>query len=484
MYNEKSYYQKKETKMKLLRKLFINDKEFYKAACSVGIPIALQQLITVGVNMMDTIMVGKGLGETELSAVSLANSFISIFSIFCMGIGMGASVMVSRYFGMKRNDDMKISVAIMVKLTLIISSLFFVVTLLFPNEIMTMYSDKQSIIELGATYLIWSLASYFLSGIVVTCSIVLRCVGRGQLPLYASIGAFFINIGANYVFIFGKFGAPEMGVAGAALGTLIARVFEFAMVFGYLCLKDKIIGFKFKDIFRSTKVLNKEYIRICIPVLISDGILAFGNSAVAMVIGHLGESFTAANAVTAVTQQLSSVLTSGFSQAGAIVTGQSLGEGDVEKTQSRGYAFLGLGLSLGLVAAVIILAIKDLVIHSYGLSEGTAEIANMLMYSISIIVVFQATNGIMTKGVLRGGGDTKILMIMDNVFLWGFSIPLGLLAGFVLELSPFWIYFMLKIDQVIKLFWAIYRLNSKKWIKKIKTSEEIISGKTGPEPEN
>lgn len=212
-----------------------------------------------------------------------------------------------------------------------------------------------------------------------------------KLPPFTSIATFFINVGANYMFIFGKFGAPRMGAAGAAIGTLIARIFEFSVICGYLVLKDKAIGFRIKMLFAPVGNLWKEYIRISIPVLVSDGILALGNNSIAMVIGRLGESFVAANAVTAVTQQLSSVAIQGFSQAGGIV--------------------------FGLIAAGIVMLISGPIIRAYNLSEGTAEIAAQLMLSISIIIVFQASNSIMTKGVLRGGGDTKILMIADNVFL-------------------------------------------------------------------
>ena len=224
------------------------------------------------------------------------------------------------------------------------------------------------------------------------------------------------------------------------------------------------------------KNLWKEYIRISIPVLISDGILALGNNSVAMVIGRLGESFVAANAVTAVTQQLSSVMIQGFSQAGAIVTGHTLGEGGQfakEKAQKQGYAFLGLGILFGLVAAGIVLLISGPMIRAYELSPDTAKIAKELMLSISLIIVFQASNSIMTKGVLRGGGDTKVLMIADNIFLWIASIPLGFLAGLVFHLPAFWIYFFLKIDQVLKAIWCVIRLRSGKWIKKIKTLDEI-----------
>lgn len=453
-------------------KLFTKDIGFYKNVAKIAIPIALQGLITTGVNMMDTIMVGA-VGETQLSAVSLANQFIQIFHIFCMGIGMGASVLVARYYGMKDKPSLKKTISIMLRLCIALAVLFSIATALIPKAIMQIYTTEIPIIEFGVRYLKYSVLSYILLGLSLTCTIVLRNVGQVKIPLYTSIAAFFINVGANYIFIFGKFGVPEMDVAGAAIGTLIARIFEFAVICGYLFFKDKEIGFRVADLFKKVGNLWKEYIRISIPVLISDGILALGNNSVAMVIGRLGESFVAANAVTAVTQQLSSVMTQGFSQAGAIVTGYTLGEGDREKAYEQGYAFLGIGFIFGLIAAAIILLISGPMISAYDLSPQTQEIAKQLMLSISIIIIFQATNSIMTKGVLRGGGDTKMLMLTDNIFLWVAALPLGILAGLVFKLPAFWIYFALKSDQILKAIWCVIRLRSGKWIKKIRAEKEI-----------
>lgn len=453
-------------------KLITKDKSFYKTAAAIAIPIALQGLITTGVNMMDTIMVGK-VGETELSAVSLANQFINIFHIFCMGIGMGASVLVARYYGMKDKPALKKTVSVMLRLCLAMSLLFSVVTAIMPEMIMRIYTKSDALITLGTRYLNYSVITYFLLGLSLTCTIVLRNVGQVRIPLYTSIAAFFVNVGANYIFIFGKLGAPKMDVAGAALGTLIARIFEFAVICGYLFFKDREIGFRIKNLFEPVGALWREYIRVSIPVLISDGILALGNNSVAMVIGRISDQLVAANAVTTVTQQLSSVMIQGFSQAGAIVTGHTLGKGDREKAYDQGYAFLGLGILFGIVSASIILLISEPMIMAYDLSDETRAIARELMLSISIIVLFQATNSIMTKGVLRGGGDTKILMLADNIFLWVAALPLGILAGLVLHLPAFWIYFALKIDQVLKAVWCVIRLKSGKWIKKIKSSDEM-----------
>ena len=453
---------------------------FYEKVFKLALPIAGQSLITIGVNMLDTIMVGK-LGDEPLSATSLANSFISVYQIFCMGLGMGASVLVSRYWGMKQfeNDEgvrnsasvaLRQTVSLMLRLTIILALAFAAATFVMPGLIMRTYTDNPVTIEQGVRYFKYSIPTYFFLGVSLTVTIALRSVGQVMLPLLVSIGAFFVNLSMNYMFIFGKLGAPRMEVAGAALGTLIARIFEFTFIVGYLLIFDRRIFFRLRDLFMKTRSLLGEYIRICIPVLISDGILAIGNNSVAMVIGHLGDAFTSANAVTSVTQQLSTVVISGVSQAGAIVTGITLGEGDREKTMRQGYKFFGLGLVLGLMSAGFIAAFSNMIIGYYdNLSPESIKIAKELMMAISLIIVFQGTNSIMTKGVLRGGGDTKMLMLADNIFLWILAIPLGILAGFVFHLPAFWIYIFLKSDQIVKTFWAYLRLRGGKWIKKIST---------------
>ena len=460
-------------------KLFQNEPKFYKGVFALALPIALQSLISIGVNMLDTIMVGS-LGENALSATSLANSFISIYHIFCMGLGMGASVLVSRYWGMKKAADgheeeaghaLKQTVCLMLRITVGLAALFALATLFMPSLLMKMYTSDEEIIRLGDIYFRWSIITYFFLGTSLVSTIVLRSVGQVRLPLYVSIGAFFVNLCANYAFIFGKFGAPRMEIAGAALGTLIARLFEAIMIVGYLFFVDKKIQFRVKDLFMKTSSLIGEYIRISIPVLISDAILAIGNNSVAMVIGHLGAAFVAANAITSVTQQLSTVVIQGVSQAGAIVTGQTLGLGDKKKTMQQGWMFLGLGFTLGALSAIFILAVSKPIISTYNVSEETVNIAGQLMAAISLIIIFRATNSIMTKGVLRGGGDTKMLMLADNIFLWVLSIPFGILAGFVFHWPAFWIYVALKSDDIVKTVWCVIRLRSEKWIKKISTGK-------------
>lgn len=445
---------------------YLGTKDLYLRMLRIAVPISLQSLITVGINLMDSIML-SGMGDAQLSASSLATQFINLFMICCMGIGMGASVLTSRYWGMRELHSLKKTVTIMLRLVLSFAGVFTLATILIPNLIMRMYSPEADIIHYGVIYLRWLIPTYICMGLSLTCTIVLRSVGQVKVPLFTSIAAFFVNVFFNWVFIFGKLGAPRMEIAGAALGTLISRVFELICICGWFFFVDKRMSYRLKDLTMKCRDLLGEYIRISIPVLISDSLLALGNNAVSMVMGHIGKAFVAANSVTMVTQQLSSVLTTGVSNASSIITGHTMGEGDFDKAQKQGYAFLFMSFVIGCFAALVILVLRAPIINFYKVSPEAKAIAWELMDSILIIVIFQSMSSILTKGVLRAGGDTKFLMAGDILFLWVASIPLGYLAGLVFHWPAFWIYMLLKIDQIIKCVWCFFRLRSGKWMKKI-----------------
>jgi len=297
--------------MKTKIREYLGTRELYKKMAVIAVPVALQQLITVGINLMDTIMLSS-MGDAQLSASSLAGQFITLFQIFCMGIGMGASVLTSRFWGMKDSNSLKKAITIMLRFLLVFAGVFTAATIISPSMIMRIYTNEQPLIDYGIIYLRWLIPTYICMGLSLTCTIVLRTVGQTLVPLVCSICAFFVNVFSNWVFIFGHLGAPRMEIGGAALGTLIARIFELCFICGYFFFVDKRIRYRLRDFFMNTRDLVREYFRVSIPVLISDGLLALGNNAVAMVMGRIGEAFVAANSVTVVVQQLSSVMITGI----------------------------------------------------------------------------------------------------------------------------------------------------------------------------
>ena len=449
--------------------LFVRDKKFYQTLAALALPIAAQQMISVGVNMADNIMLGQ-LGETAMSSATLANNFISMFQIMCMGFGKGASVLTSRFYGMKERESMKKAVNIMFRLEFIVAILFSLATAAFSAQIMGLFTNEEAIIQAGCGYLLISIPCYLLNGYALTTSLILRSVGKATVPLISSICSFFINIIFNWVFIFGNLGAPRMEVNGAAVGTLLARIVEFLVTMGYLFFKDENIQLRLRDLLMNTRDLYGEYIRISVPVLVSDTLLGLGNMAVATVMGHVGASFVAANAITTVTMQLATVVIQGISQASCTITGITLGEGKYEKAQQQGITFAAIGFLVGTVGCIIILVLRGVIIDAYRIQPETKALAYELMDAVAVVVLFQSANSILTKGVLRGGGDTRFLMVADILFLWIGSIPLGALAGLVFHWPGFWIYIMLRIDQFIKAIWCLFRLKSGKWIKKIKSA--------------
>jgi putative MATE family efflux protein len=447
-----------------MSKLFVRDKQFYKTALMLALPIVLQNMITIGVNIMDTIMLGS-YGEIQLSGSSLAGEFINIFQILCMGMGCGAAVLTAQFWGKGDTKSLKHAVTIMIRICLTLAVLFTLVTALAPSFIMSIFTDDPAVIEKGRIYFLWSTPTYLLMGISLTLTLILRSVRKVMVPLWTSIISFFVNIFFNWVFIFGHFGAPEMQIAGAALGTVIARVVETTIIAVYVFKVDKSIGLRIRDLFGSCGGLLRTYLKYSIPVLISDGMLALGNTMVSIIIGHISTEYVAANAIIATIVRLSTVFTQGLGQASSVMTGNALGQGETDRAYREGVTFVTLSFLIGIFASGVILSLSPFIIGLYNIEETTRAIAHQLMYAVSIMIIFQSSQSMLTKGVLRGGGDTKFLMIADVAFLWIASVPLGALCGLVWHLSPFVIYVALKIDWAIKSFICLFRLKSKKWIR-------------------
>lgn len=450
----------------LVDKLFVKDKHFYRTILFLALPIVAQNMITIGVNIMDTVMLGS-YGETQLSGSSLANDFINIFHILCMGMGGGAAVLTAQFWGAGDRASIRKAVTIMLRICLGIIAAFTLVTIFFPEEIMSIFTDDMAVIEKGAIYFRWSIPQYFLLGISLTLTMILRSLRKVTIPLITSIISFFVNILCNYIFIFGKLGFPEMQIAGAALGTVCARIVEVLVIGGYFFAVEKDIGYRIRDFFRPCGDLLSRYLKYSFPVICSDGLLAIGNSMVSIIIGHISTEFVAANAIISTIVRLSTVFTQGLGQASSTITGNTLGEGDREKTYRQGVTMVALSVIIGVFAGGIILLMAPWIIGMYEITEVTGAVAWELMYAVAIMVVFQSMQSVLTKGILRGGGDTKFCMFADAAFLWIVSIPVGALCGLVLHADPFVIYISLKLDWAIKSLVCLGRVKSRKWMRRV-----------------
>ena len=445
-----------------------NFKQRLRRLFSVMIPILITQTAIMAMNFFDSSMSGHA-GAVDLAGTSIGGNIWMPIFVGTNGVLLGAMPIVAHLLGADKRDNIGKVIRHTIFLAIAFSAVIILMGVLFLDTLLTHLHLEPQVHYIAKMYMAAvavGVIPFFMS---TSLRALIDTLGHTGITMKIYLLALPVNAFLNYCFIFGKLGAPKMGVQGAALGTLLARIFEFVFICGYFFGKDQKIGYRIKDLFGECASLLREYIRVALPVVISDTLLALGNTAVAMVMGRIGSGFVSANSITAVIQQISTVLIQGICHAGCIITGHTLGRGEQERAQEQAWTFLWLGAIVGAAGAGIILLIRSHVIGLYNITPETKQIAWKLMDAIALIVVFQSVNGVMTKGVLRGGGDTRFLMVADVLFLWIVSVPLGALAGLYWHLDVFWIYVFLKLDQVIKAVWCVFRLKSRKWIKMLST---------------
>lgn len=446
--------------------VFKREGSFYKKMLAIAIPITLQNLINIGINMADTMMLGS-LGETALSASALANQFAFVFLVLHFGLAGGAGVLTGQFWGKEDSESISKTMSIMFKLSAVLSVIFFILGQFFPEQVMKIYSIDPAVIAEGAKYLRILSFAFLMQGISLIAIGIFRTVGVVKLALISTSVSFILNIFLNWMFIFGNLGAPRLGTAGAAVGTLFSRIVEFIIVVVYLLFIDRKIRFKLKSLLHFDMKIFKDYLRHGTPVLISDFILIIGLNMLAVIMGRMGSDMVSANSITSTIQQLATVFMMGVANASGVIIGNTVGAGEYDKAQGYGKTFTAITIVIGICAAIVIFMSKDLVLSIYNVSDSTKLITRELMNTSAILVTFQAVSSTLTKGVLRAGGDTKFLMVADVIFLWLVSIPLGAAAGLWLNLSPGIVLFCLKIDEVIKSLWCTKRLLANRWIRNV-----------------
>ncbi|MFR8165031.1 MAG: MATE family efflux transporter [Enterocloster sp.] len=441
----------------------IKEPEFYKSVIRIMLPVALQQAINMGVNMMDTMMLGS-FGEIQLSASSLANQYYNFFTILCMGIIGGSSVLAAQYWGAGEKEKVRETFNMALRLSAGVAVLFMILTWIFPGPIMSIYTSEEEVIVQGIRYLKITAFIFVIHGTSLVAAQLMRSVGQAHLGLIVSIISFVVNIGANYIFIFGKFGMPRMEIAGAALGTLIARGAEFITTFFYILVKDKSLGLRICHLIKSpSAAFYRSYFRLGAPVLVSDSLLGLGGNIVSVVLGHMGAAVVASNAICRGGPALHCGHSGRFQCVGHH-TGQTLGTGNRKKAMEQGETFYFFSIVFGLLSSLLVFLFGPLTVSVYTLNQETVVLVHQMMNAYVVIVFFQAIQSVMTKGVLRGGGDTKFLMKADILFMWLVSIPLGAVGGLVLHWPAWLVMLCLRADYVIKSVWCVSRLLSGKWI--------------------
>ncbi len=450
-----------------MNSFIVKDKMFYNKMFAIAIPLVLQNLINVGVGLLDTIMLGQ-LGEVALSASSLGGQLGFMFMIINMGLTAGAGVLTSQYWGRGDSRSIRRTMSMTYKICLALSAVFIAVAVSVPEFVLSIYTKDHAVIQSGAVYLKIISLTYLFNGITMATLNMLRTVGTVKISMYIYGVSFFVNVFFNYCMIFGRFGFPAMGVAGAALATVIARFVEMSISVIYLLKFDNKIHFRFSDIFVKTDInIFKIYIKYGLPVLLNEMLWSLGSSVLSIIIGHMGTAFVAANSICGVMFQCITVISHGLNAAAGVIAGNTIGEGKYELAKKQSLTIFIISIGAGFFSCALALLLKKPMLVFYNITRETYAITHEMINALAFVSIFSTIASINMFGTLRGGGDSKFVAVMDVGSMWLLSVPLGWYAGLVLNRPVGIVYICLKATSIFECFAAVFRILSGKWVKDV-----------------
>lgn len=447
------------------------DAEFFRLLVVIAIPIAAQNLVTFAIQMMDTIMLGA-VGQTQLTASSLANQPFFVFTILTFGLASGASVLNAQYYGKGELEPIRVITSMVIKVAFAFSLLLSALILLFPEQVMRIYTPEEAVIAEGVKYLRIVVFSYVFYGITATFLSTIRSVALIRISVVVYLTSLCVNSFLNWVFIFGKFGFPAMGIKGAALATVTARIVEFVIAVVYAFCIDKRLELRPRDLLRFDKVLAMDYLRHGLPVVFNELLWSVGVSVQAMILGRLGEAVVSASQIASVVQQFATVFIFGIANAAAIMVGNAVGEGDMDKAHQRTTWLKYSAIVLGAFSAGFILLIRKLAVGFYNVPDETKILAEQMVMVQAGITFFVGITAVGIVGILRGGGDTKRALMIDLCALWLVAVPAGFLTAFVIGLPPLFVYACTKLDEPVKAIAVFWRLRNRRWMKNVTRNYE------------
>ena len=443
-----------------------NWKVFYKQVFMLVVPMAIQNLINVGVTAADVMMLGR-VGEDVLSGSSLAGQIQFVMTLFLFGITSGATVMTAQYWGKRDTRSIEKIMGIGMLAAVSAGIIFTVLSQLFPEQLLSIYTNDPNVIREGVKYLRVVSLSYILMAMTQVYLYIMRSIERVVIATIVYSTSLVVNVVLNALLIFGLFGFPELGIVGAAIATLISRIIEFAIVVFYATKKNKVVKFRIGDVVHIDKILFKDFLVYAAPVIINELLWGLGSSTNTAIIGHMGSAAVAANSVAQMARQLAMVVCFGVSQATAIYLGKTIGEKKFELAKLYGKKFLKLSIIVGAAGGVLILLAAPVINSFMTLSPEAQGYVKFMFFVMSYFALCMSINTTLIVGVLRSGGDTKYGMLVDLGGMWGFSILLGAIAAFKFKASVEIVYIILMSDEVVKLPMSISRFRSNKWIKDI-----------------
>jgi len=449
---------------------FIKDKSFYKTLFRMLIIVALQNIVAYSVNMADNIMLGS-YSQEALSGAATVNQIFFMVQQFALSIGNALVALSAQYWGQNRPAPIRTLTGISLKLGLIISACILLICGFFPELVLRIFTDSPEIIAEGKAYLLmvmWSFALFIITNVLMAA---LRAVGTVNISFYISVVSLIVNVSINYVLIFGKFGFPEMGIRGAAVGTLIARILELVIVVIYIARVDQKLRLFQRDMWHFNRELKQDYTKVYLPIMCAQVLWGVSVPMQTAILGHLSADAIAANSVATTFYQYLKVVVIAMSSTSAVMIGNAIGRGERQHIRAAGRTLSVIDVIIGIALGLALIALRKPLLSLYSLNDNATTLALRLIVLMGFIMIGMSYQMPVSFGVIQGGGDTTFTMKMNMICTWCIVMPLSFMAAFWWKWPVVLVVLVIQSDQLFKCLPVFVHFRKYQWMKKL-TREE------------
>ncbi len=448
---------------------FTRDREFYQTLFRMLVVVALQNVVAYSVNMADNIMLGS-YSQEALSGAATVNQVFFMVQQFALSIGNALVVLASQYWGQHRTEPIRRLTGIALKLALIIGGSILVICGCFPNLLLRIFTNSPEIIAEGRSYLMlvmWSFALYMITNVLMAA---LRAVGTVNISFYISIASLIVNVAINYTLIFGKFGFPEMGIRGAAVGTLIARGMELVIVLIYLAKFDQklhLFSGSRGSLWKFDRALKKDFTKVYIPIMCASVFWGVSVPMQTAILGHLSADAIAANSVATTFYQYLKVVVQAMASVSAVLIGNAIGRGEEKRVKSDARTMTLIDVLLGVALGMALIALRHPLLSLYNLNDNATQLALSLIVVMGFIMIGMSYQMPVSFGIIQGGGDTKFTMKMNLISTWCIVMPLSFMAAFWWKWPVVLVVIVIQSDQIFKGLPTFLHFRKYTWMKEL-----------------
>ena len=453
-----------------------NDRTFYRSFFSLFTVLALQNVVTLGVNLADNIMLGR-YSEAALSGVTAVNQIQFVYQQLLLALGDGLVIFCSQYWGKRQAEPMRKIAAAAMRAGLAVAVVLFLLVSLFPHAAVGLFTTDEAIIREGMQYLAIVRFTYLFFAVTQILLATLRSTEVVRIAFYLSILTLCVNCAINYVLIYGAFGAPELGAAGAAIGTLAARIVETAVLLLYIRKTEKHLHLTPRAYLQADRTLDRDYFKLTLPMLFVQGLWGINTALQTVILGHMDSSAIAANSVASTIFLMVKSMAVGAASAASVVIGKTIGTGDIPLVRRYAKILQRLFLLIGVISGLLLFVIRIPLLGLYDdLTPETRKMANDFLLILSVVAVGMSYQMPTNNGIIRGGGNAMFVVKLDLISIWGIVIPLSCILAFAVKAPPAAVVCCLNADQLFKCVPAFLEARYGRWIRKLTREEAGASG--------